>query len=336
MTILRFIASRLLGLVVVLWVLVTIVFVLGAVIPSDPARVYAGAGASKEVIAAKRKELGLDKPVIEQYKDYMSRLAHGDLSQSVHTRQPVKSDIESAWPASLELLLAAALMTGVIGLGVGVLTTQTSKGGEAARFALLAGASVPNFCLALLLLLLLYSKWHLFPAGARLSQGLNPPDGPTKLLVVDGLLAGRFDVVGDAIWHLFLPALCLALAPALLTARTLRSSLRHSLRQDYARSARAKGLSERRVLWSHGMRNSLNAPLTIAGLEFGAMLAGIAVVETIFAWPGLGLYIDRSIASSDFPAIAGVTLVIGFVYVLANVLVDLAQAWADPRLRRIT
>jgi peptide/nickel transport system permease protein len=201
---------------------------------------------------------------------------------------------------------------------------------------LLAGASIPSFCLALLLLLLLYSKLNWFPAGGRISPELTPPDGPTGLLVVDGLLAGDLNVVGDALWHLFLPALCLALAPALLMARTLRSSLIHALRQDYARTARAKGVNERRVLWRHGLRNSLNAPLTIAGLEFGAMLAGIAVVETIFAWPGLGLYIDRSIASTDFPAIAGVTLVIGVVYVVANAVVDVAQVAADPRLRRIT
>lgn len=331
----RFILARLAGLVAVLWVLVTIVFVLGTIIPSDPARVYAGEGASPEVIAQKRAELGLDKPVLERYADYLSGLLQGDLSTSVHTRSPVRQDITDALPATLELLAAALVLTAGLGLGVGMLTARATRSGRVVRPLLLIGASIPSFCLALLLLLLLYSALGgIFPPGGQLSPELQAPDGPTGAVVLDGLLNLRLDVVADGLWHLVLPAICLALGPALLIARTLRSSLRHSLRQDYARTARAKGLPERRVLWGHALRNSLNAPLTIAGLEIGAILAGVAVVETIFSWPGIGAYTDRSIATNDFPAIAGVTLVIGFFFVMGNLLVDLGQVVADPRLRR--
>lgn len=332
----RFIAKRLIGLVVVLWALVTIVFLLGSVIPGDPARVYAGAGASQEVIDQKRQELELDEPLMTRYVDYLGRLAHGDLSESTHSQRPVLDDLVDALPATLELLLASIFLVFVIGLLAGTFTARARRGSGVVRGTLLAGASVPSFTLGLLALFLLYYKLGLFPAGGRTSQVPPPVDGPTQFLLIDSLLAGQIGTFFDALWHLALPALTLALTPALLTARTLRSSLRQSLYTDYARTARAKGLTERRVLWRHALRNSVNAPLTIFGLELGSMLAGIAIVETIFSWPGLGLYIERSIAATDVPAIAGVTLVIGVVFVVANTLVDIVQMIVDPRLRKLT
>lgn len=332
----RFFAGRLVGLVVILWALVTIVFLVGSVIPSDPARSYAGAGASEEVIAEKRAELELDEPLPTRYVHYLDRLVHGDLSESVSTRRPVVDDLADALPATLELLFASILLVAVIGLLVGAFTATARRGSGIVRGILLAGASVPVFTFALLALFLLYYKLGWFPAGGRTSDIPPSVDGPTGFILVDALLAGQIGTFGDALWHLALPALTLALTPALLTARALRSSLRRSLQQDYARTARAKGLSERRVLWGHALRNSLNAPLTIAGLELGAMLAGIAIVETIFSWPGLGLYTERAIAATDVPAIAGLTLVIGAVFVIANTIVDVLQTVVDPRLRKLS
>jgi peptide/nickel transport system permease protein len=192
---------------------------------------------------------------------------------------------------------------------------------------------VPGFLLALLLLIVFYARLHWFPGSGRISPDLNPPTGPTGLLTIDGLLAGRLDVVRDALAHLALPALCLALGPAVALGRTLRSSLQTVLGSDHIRTARAKGLTERGVLLRHGVRPALNAPLTMTGLQVGMLLAGVVVVESVFAWPGLGLYTVRAIASVDFPAIVGVTLVMGAVYVFVNALVDLAQVAADPRLR---
>jgi peptide/nickel transport system permease protein len=331
----RFVANRVLGLVVVLWALVTIVFLLGSVIPSDPARVYAGAGASQEVIDQKRKELELDEPLATRYVHYLDRLVHGDLSESTHTHRPVLDDLADALPPTLELLFASILLVGVIGLAAGTFTATERRGSGVVRGVLLAGASVPTFTLGLVALYFLYYKLGWFPAGGRTSDVPPPVDGPTGFLLIDSLLAGQIGTFFDALWHLALPALTLALTPALLTARTLRSALRQSMRTDYARTARAKGLTERRVLWGHALRNSVSAPLTIFGLELGAMLASIAIVETIFSWPGLGLYIERSIAATDVPAIAGVTLVIGAVFVIANAVVDVIQMIVDPRLRKL-
>jgi len=331
----RFVIGRLVGLLVVLWALLTIVFLLGSVVPSDPARAYAGAGASEEVIEQKRQELELDEPLLTRYVHYLGNVAQGDLSTSVHSQRPVADDLADALPATLELLFASLVIVAVVGLLVGAFTATARRGSGVVRTTLLAGASVPTFTLGLLALYLLYYKLGWFPAGGRSTAIPAPVDGPTGFLLIDSLANGQIDTFFDSLWHLALPALTLALAPALLTARALRSSLRSSLREDYARTARAKGLSERRVLWGHALRNSLNGPLTIFGLEFGAMLAGIAIVETIFGWPGLGLYIERSIASTDVPAIIGATLVIGAVFVIANAVVDVVQAIVDPRLRKL-
>jgi peptide/nickel transport system permease protein len=331
----RFIAARVLALVGILWVLATITFFLQAVVPNDPARTMAGPAAGEAAIDNIREEFGFDEPLIEQYSGFMSRLLHGDLSVSVHTQRPVTNDLSTTLPATLDLFLAAFLLTLLIGLIAGLATATARRGTTLIRSTLILGASIPNFCLALIALLVFYARLRWFPSGGRLSSNLAAPVGPTGLLVIDGLIAGRLDVVSDALWHLALPAICLALGPALVLARTLRSSLRSALAQDYARTARAKALPERQVLLKHALRNSLNAPLTLTGLEVGAMLAGIAVVESVFSWPGIGLYTVRAIASSDFPAIIGVTLVIGTVYVVANTLVDLAQVAADPRLRGV-
>ena len=327
----KLVLTRAVALVGILLVLVTIVFLLQAVIPADPVRAMVGASATPEAVAAKRAELGLDQPLSVQYVRFLGRAVRGDLSLSLHSRRPVRTDLADYLPATLELAGAAAALAAVLGLALGVSTVR--RGGQLPRLLLLGGASVPPFLLALVMLLIFYARLDWLPGSGRLSSGITPPNGPTGLLVVDGLLRLRLDVVGDALAHLALPALCLALAPAVAIGRTLRSSLETVMAQDHVRTARAKALPERVVLWRHSLRNALNAPLTMAGLQVGLLLAGVVVVESVFAWPGLGLYTVRSIATTDFPAIAGVTLVLGTVYVVVNALVDVAQVAADPRVR---
>jgi peptide/nickel transport system permease protein len=243
----------------------------------------------------------------------------------------VRTDIAAFLPATLELAATALAMAVVLGGALGLLTAR--GGGTSLRVGLVASASVPGFLLALLLLIVFYAQLRWFPGSGRISAELEAPTGPTGLLTVDGLLAGRLDVVRDALAHLALPALCLALGPAVALGRTLRSSLQTVLDSDHIRTARAKGLTERGVLLRHAVRPALNAPLTMTGLQVGMLLAGVVVIESIFAWPGLGLYTARAITSVDFPAIVGVTLVMGAVYVIVNALVDVAQVAADPRLR---
>jgi peptide/nickel transport system permease protein len=241
------------------------------------------------------------------------------------------SDIRSFLPATLELAFTAAVFAAVIGIGVGLLSARSR--GRTTRLGLLAAASIPQFLLGLLLLLLFYSKLHWLPGQGRLSSGVIAPSGPTGMYTVDAILHGEPSVFWDALKHLILPAITLAIVPSVAIARTLRSSLQTTLRADYIRTARAKALPERTVLLRHALRNSAQAPLTMAGLQVGLMLAGVVVVEDIFAFPGLGLYTVRSIQTFDLAAVAGVSLVLGAMYVVINALVDLAQAWSDPRVR---
>jgi peptide/nickel transport system permease protein len=329
------VGRRLLALVAVLCGLAVIVFLLQAVIPADPARAMVGASASPSVVAAKRHQLGYDKPLPQRFADYADRLLHGNLQESLRTRNPVSSDLTTFAPATLELALTAAVIAGSLGVGLGLMLAAGGRLARVLRMVLISGASVPTFLTALLAILLFYSTFHLLPASGRVDDTLAIPGGPTKLLLLDSLLHGDPSLFWSALTHILMPALTLALLPALAIARTLATSCEQVLREDYVRTARSKGLKERRVLLRHALRNASGPALTMSGLQFGLLLGGIVVVEQIFAWPGLGLYLDQSIAYADFPAITGTTLLLGTAYVLVNFFVDLAQAWADPRIRTV-
>ncbi|HEV2920275.1 MAG TPA: ABC transporter permease, partial [Actinomycetota bacterium] len=299
----RFTLTRLASLVGILLGLSVVVFLLQAVVPADPVRAMVGASATPQIVEAKRHELGLDRPLPAQYAQFLSRAVRGDLQMSLHTRRPVRTDIAAFLPATLELAATALAMAVVLGGALGLLTAR--GGGTTVRVALVAGASVPAFLLVLLLLIVFYARLRWVPGSGRISSDLGAPTGPTGLLIIDGLVHGRLDVVRDALVHLALPALCLALGPAVALGPTLRSSLQTVLVSDPIRTARAKALTERGVLLRHGVRPALNAPLTMAGLQVGMLLAGVVVIESMFAWPGLGLYTARAITTVDFPAIAG-------------------------------
>ena len=326
---------RVLALVAVLFGLAVIVFTLQALIPADPARAIVGASASPAVVEAKARELGYDKPLPAQFAAFMGRMVQGDLQDSLRTRNPVAEDLRTFAPATLELALMAAALAAILGVGLGLLLASGLRAARAARLLLIGGASVPGFLVALLAILLFYSALGVLPASGRVDDKFIIEDGPTGLLLLDSLIHLQPNVFFDAIKHLIMPAFTLALVPALAIARTLDSSLTHVMREDYVRTARSKGLRERTVIVRHALRNAAGPALTMGGLQFGLLLGGIVVVEQIFAWPGLGLYLDQSIGYSDFPAITGTTILLGTAYVLVNFLVDLAQAWADPRIRAV-
>jgi peptide/nickel transport system permease protein len=329
------VGRRLVALLGVLFGLAVIVFLLQAVIPADPARAMVGASAPASVVAAKRHQLGYDKPLPQRFLDYADRLLHGDLQESLRTRNPVTTDLASFAPATLELALIAAAIAAALGIGLGLMLVAGGRMARLLRIVLIGGASVPTFLTALLAILLFYSTLHLLPASGRVSDTLVVPGGPTKLLLVDSLLHGEPNLFWSALTHILMPAFTLALLPALAIARTLATSCEQVMREDYVRTARSKGLSERAVLLRHALRNASGPPLTMSGLQFGLLLGGVVVVEQIFAWPGLGLYLDQAIRYADFPAITGTTLLLGTAYVLVNFFVDLAQAWADPRIRTV-
>jgi peptide/nickel transport system permease protein len=327
----RILAKRLVSMVLVIIVLTAVVFGLQQLSHTNPVHAYLGANASPSAIAHESKILGYDKPIVVQYLTYVGHLFQGNFGVSLRTRRPVGTDLSTYLPATLELTIASLIVALVLGALLGLAATGRWKGAGVFRVVLVAGASIPSFLLGLVLVLLLSDKVHLFPAIGD-SGYTNAPTGPTGVVIIDTLVHGQFAEFVDALHHLVLPVLCVALGPAVSIGRVLRGSLESSMGADFVRTARAKGLDERVVLFRHALRNSLSAALSMTGLQVGLMFAGVVVVETVFAWPGIGLYTDQSIPPADFPAIAGVTVVLGIGYVVINTIVDLRPAVVDPRI----
>jgi peptide/nickel transport system permease protein len=329
---LAFALKRLGAAAVVLLLLTLTVFALQRTSKADPVRAKLGAGASAEAVAREHERLGWDDPLPVQFADYVGGVVTGDFGESVRTTRPVYDDLRAFLPASIELIAAILLVAVVLGVALGLFTARPGARAGVVRVAMLVLSSIPGFLLTLLGILYLYRQIGLLPASGRTSYA-DAPTGPTGFLTIDGLLAGRPSVTFDALHHLILPAVAAAIVPAVAIARVLRSSLVATMASDQVRTARAKGLTERQVLLRHGLRNSAGPALSLIGLIVASLFAGTLIVEQIMAWPGLGAYMLRSISSTDFPAIAGVTLVLGTIYVLLNTAVEILQTAVDPRLR---
>jgi peptide/nickel transport system permease protein len=327
-----YILRRIGAMVIVLLALTAVMFILQQVSPFDPVRVAVGQEASPTVVAAARKRLGYDDPLPVQYVHYIEHALAGNLGKSLDTGDPVTSDIGSFLPASVELMLAAILIATPLALLIGVASAARWRGGTGIRIGSIVFASAPAFVLSVLSVLLFYSRLHWLPAGGRTSY-LSAPAGPTGLLTVDGLLAGEPNVTWNAIQHLVLPAVALAPLPAVAVGRVLRGALLSNMRSEHVRAARARGLTETALVLRHCLRNAAGSGLAMAGLQLGGIFASLVVVETVFAWPGLGNYLAQAIPKGDFPAITGVTLLLGAMYVVVNTVVDVLQAVADPRIR---
>jgi peptide/nickel transport system permease protein len=326
-----FVVTRLAATVAILIALTAVMFLLQHISPLDPVKAQMGAQASAEAVAARRQALGLNEPVLVQFWHYLTGAAQGNLGTSYRTRHPVASDLGDFFPATLELALYGLAIALILAVLLAFSTTLKWPGSGVLRAILFTCASAPMFLLGILGLIVFYQRLGWVPANGRIGVA-NPPTGPTGLLTVDGLLHGRFDVVADALHHLILPAIVIAVGPAVAIGRVLRSSLLTDAESDYARTARAKGLSESRIMGGHVLRNTIGSALSMTGLQVGLMFSGVLVVEQVFGWPGIGQYIAQSIPVDDFPAIAGVTLMLGALYVLINTVVDLLQAAADPRI----
>jgi peptide/nickel transport system permease protein len=328
---LALIGKRIVSMIVILVALAAVIFYLQRISPLDPVHAQLGSQASAGAVAQRRHELGLDRPVTAQFGSYLLDVLHGNLGTSFRTRRPVTTDLGAFLPATLELALFGLTMAVLLAMLLAFGTTLSWRGSGVFRAVLLVGASTPTFLLGIAGILIFYQKLGWLPANGRSSLS-GVPTGPTGLLTVDGLLHARLDVTVDAIKHLILPSLAIALGPAVSIGRVLRSSLLADQNSDYARTARSKGLSELTIMRRHILRNALGAALSMTGLQVGLMFAGVLVVEQVFGWPGIGQYIAQSIPVADFPAIAGVTLVLGVAYVAINTAVDLLQAAADPRI----
>jgi peptide/nickel transport system permease protein len=326
----RYAVRRLGALLILLLVLSALLFGLRHFGGGDPVRGIVGANASQATIAATRHRLGLDQSLTVQYVHYLGGLLHGDLGDSYRTRRPVSTDIRTFLPATVELVAAAFALALVLAVVFAVSSVLRWKGAGLFRGVLLVGATAPTFLLAIGGVVLFAKVLGWLPASGRTAGGSD--SGPTGFVLIDALLAGDPGAFASGLQHLVLPAVALAVAPALAIGRVLRSGLLTTLGADHVRTARSKGLTETRTLRRHVLRNSLGPALSMAGLQLGFTLGGVLVVENVFNWDGLGSYLGASIPVDDYPAIAGVTLVLGASYVVINAVVDLLQAAADPRV----
>jgi peptide/nickel transport system permease protein len=314
---------------------VTVVtFVISHMIPGDPAQLLAGPRASAQTLARIRAELGLDQPLPVQYGRYLWRLLHGDLGASIMTGRPVLRDLASVFPATLELILVALTLSVLSGVGIGVAAAvQRDRPLDyAARLIASVSISVPAFWLALVLLLVFYGVLGALPGDGRLGVEFDPPRRLTGFYLLDSLLTGDWAVFADALRHIALPALTLALVSLGTMIRITRSSMIEVLNEDYIRTAVAAGLPRRDIILRHALRNALTPLVTVIGLEATALLFGAVVVETVFVWPGAGSYVLGAILALDFPVIMGFTVVVSIAYVLVNTGVDLICRALNPQL----
>lgn len=335
MSIGRLIAQRLVLMIPVLLGLTLLTFSLSHIVPGDPALLAAGAQATPEMVAELRAKFGLDQPLPVQYVSYLRGLVSGDWGQSILSRRPVLEDLSIYWPATLELVLAAMMIAVVIGVPLGVFSAvnRDRLPDHATRIASLLGISVPAFLLAIALQWTVALNTGAFPIGSRIATSVIPPDHITGLYVVDSLLTRNGPALSDSLIHLFLPAVTLAMPPLATITRMTRSSMVEVLGHDYIRTARAKGVTERQLLGRHALRNAFLPTLTMIGLSLGWLMGGSLLVETVFDWPGIGLYAVKSSLSLDFMPIMGITLIYGVVFSFINLLVDVLYSVVDPRIR---
>lgn len=330
-----FALRRILLLVPVLVGLSMLVFAIQRLLPGDPVLFAAGPQATKEEIAALSTEFGLDKSLPAQYWTYAKGLVTGDWGRSIQSRRPVLDDLRGFLPATLELVLVAMAIAVVIGIPAGLVSAvYRDRWPDIASRALSLGAiSIPRFFLGLLLQLLFAMWLGWLPLGGRLPITAEPPVGLTGFYTIDALVHGEIAMAWLALQHLAMPAFALSLSPLATITRMMRASTLEVLGQDYVMTERALGLSERLIVFKYVLKNAMSATLTVIGLYFGWLLGGTVLVETVFDWPGIGLYATKAITTQDYMPIMGVTLCIGVLFVAVNLLVDLAYGLVNPKVR---
>jgi peptide/nickel transport system permease protein len=323
------VATTLLGLLLV-------TFVIQRLLPADPVLAVVGDHASESTIEAARIRLGLDKPILVQFWIYLTNILQGDLGESVRTGRPIVEELARVFPATLELATLGTLIGVALGvpLGVWAAVRKDSYIDHLVRFFGLIGYSMPIFWLGLMGLLVFYAKLDWLPGPGRLDFGYEDIVTPvTGLMTVDTLIMGDFELFKNALAHLILPASLLGYFSLAYISRMTRSLMLGQLRQEYILTARVKGVPERRVVWKHAMGNILVPLLTVIALSYGNLLEGSVLTETVFAWRGLGLYITDSIFGQDMPAVLGGTIVVGAIFIVINMLTDVAYRVLDPRAR---
>jgi peptide/nickel transport system permease protein len=332
---LRYALRRIVLLIPVVVGLSMLVFAIARLLPGDPARLAAGPNATPAEIAEVVQTFGLDKPLPVQYWNYATGLMRGNWGRSIYTRRPVLQDLEVYLPATLELVTAAMVLAVVLGVPAGMLAAvyRDRWPDVLSRTVSIGAISMPRFFLSLLLQLAFAMWLGWLPLGGRFPVTEDPPRFVTGFLTIDGLLAGDLHATWLALQYLALPAFAMCLSPLATITRMMRASTIDALRQDYVLTERAQGLWPHVILFKYVLRNAISATLTVIGLYIGWLLGGTVLVETMFDWPGIGLYATSAILVQDFMPVIGVTLVIGILFIISNLVVDLLYGVFNPRVR---
>ena len=331
---LRFIVRRLLGVIPVLFGLSILLFAFIHLLPGDPATAILGQHATAERVAAMREYLGLDAPLWQQYLNYLNNVLHGDLGASIINSQPVLQEFLVRFPATIELTVGAMIFAAGIGIPLGRYAARHAQGWSdgAVTVVSLLGISIPVFVLGLSLQYIFAVKLNWLPATGR----IDPRAGlviRSNFILIDSLLMGRPDLFLNGLSHLILPAIALGSIPLAIITRITRASVLDVNNEDYVRTARAKGLSERRISSRHIMRNAWLPVVTVLGLQVGGLLAGAVITETVFAWGGVGLYVVDGIFNRDYFVIQNSILIFAIIFLVVNLLVDILYAVLNPRIR---
>jgi peptide/nickel transport system permease protein len=332
----RYALARLGLLALMLLGLLCVTFAISRVVPGDPARLAAGPDATESMVQTVREKYGLDRPLAEQFWRYLRGLLAGDLGQSIRSHNPVLEDLVRYFPNTFELVALSLALAVVVGVPLGMLSAvyRDTWVDHLSRVLSVSGIAMPAFWLGVMLQLVVALSLGWLPLGGRLRLTTVPPEPITHLLLVDALLRGEWTTFLDALRHAVLPVVTLAFPALASIVRVNRAEMIETLRQDYITNARAQGFSGFTVVTRYALRNAMIPTLTMIGLRYGWMLGGTILVETVFDWPGIGLYAVNAALSSDFEPVLAVTLVLGLNFMLANLLVDLAYGWLDPRVRR--
>lgn len=342
---------RVLGLIPVLIGVTLLIFFLTRVIPGDPATAMLGQRAAPNLVQRLRTDLGLDRPLFlnfqavsetgdvrklfdSQYFSYMSGLVRLDLGRSIYSLIPITQSLAHRFPATFELTIMAMIFAIVIGVPAGVFaaTRRGTLADTSIMIVALSGVSFPVFWLAIIMIYVFAVTLGWLPPSGRLSNQLSIQP-ITGMYVLDALLRGNFVAAWDAFRHLIMPAIALGTIPLAIVVRMTRSAMLDVLGQDYVRTARSKGLSERRVVRVHALRNALLPVVTVIGLSFGSLLSGALLTETVFSWPGIGRWVYDAIAARDYPVIQGGVLFVAVMFAVVNLLVDMTYALIDPRIQ---
>ncbi|ACB86307.1 nickel ABC transporter permease [Natranaerobius thermophilus] len=301
-----YIIKRLLQAIPVLFIVTIITFSLVHIMPGDPALIMAGEDADPETVERMREAMGLHRPIHEQYLDWLSGVLQGDLGTSLRDHRPVLPSILQRLPATLHLVLASFVVSFSIGIPIGILSAvkQNTVIDSIARVFALLGISLPNFWLGLMLMFIFSHRLQLLPASGS-----------------------------GTIWHLIMPAIALGTASAGLITRLTRSSMLEVIRQDYVRTARSKGLGEKAIIYKHALKNAMLPVVTIVGLQLAARLGGSVIVETVFAYPGMGRFAFERMMARDMPMIMGILFVFAVIFIVINLITDICYGFLDPRIR---